>query len=363
MEIELTCTQLFDGHRLRGASRVVIRNGLVQLIEPIEGEGMFPLLSPGFVDIQMNGFSSWDVAAVDEPGLHELSNELSRVGTTSWLGTIVTAPLDRLGASIHRLHRIFSVGAVPGFMGLHLEGPFLGNSAGAHNPDWIIPIDNGWLESLPPSVKLITLAPEQSQSAAAISQLTHKGVRVSLGHSQPTKDQFESSIGAGANLITHLFNGMSGVHHRLDGLALFALTNDHVQTGLIADGVHCSSDSVNLAFRAKKPGGVVLVSDSIAWQSAWAAHRRVQIVHGAPRLPNGTLAGSSTPLSGCVRFAVRVAGVPLVSALVAATSSPARAMGWSHVGHLTEGQPADVIALDDELSVLNTWRRLPSVRG
>lgn len=363
MTTEITCNNFFDGTILRGPTRLVIEAGIVRSIETLNSGGEFHLISPGFVDVQMNGFERWDVSVCDTHEMCELDERLAQLGTTSWLATIVTAPLERLSSSLTSLHQSWSSGLVAGLAGVHVEGPFLGDSPGAHNPRWIIPIDESWLKQLPPSVRMITLAPEQQRVVEAIRLLQEMNVCTSLGHSRPTTTQFDACVEAGARMVTHLFNGMSGVHHRDDGLALSALTTDAIATGLIADLVHCSSAAISLAYRAKPAGSVVLVSDSIAWQSQWAISRGVTVSDGAPRLPDGTLAGSSTPLAQCVANTVQKAGVSLEAALRSATSAPAQVVGLSDVGHITVGKGADVVALDASLSVTRTWRRLPSERA
>ena len=363
MSIELTCEKLFDGFTLHGPRRLVIDSGVIQSISPFVGTAEFELLSPGFVDVQMNGFDKWDVSVCDVAQLEQLDDTLASLGTTSWLGTIVTAPLERLSTSIERLQQAFISSLVRGLRGVHVEGPFLGSSPGAHNPKWIVPFDFTWIATLPECVQLVTLAAEQNNAAQAVTEFMSRNIHVSIGHSQPTTDEFESVVNAGASLVTHLYNGMSGVHHRNDGLALMAMTNDKVRAGLIADLVHVSPNAISLAFRAKGPQGVCLVSDSIAWRSEWATARDVEVRDGAPRLPDGTLAGTSTPLAQCVANVVNHCGVPLENALQSATSTPARTVGLENCGFLAEGAAADVVALREDLSVVNTWRRLPSVRA
>lgn len=359
MRETLSCANLFDGETFRGPSRLIIEDGTVAALEKSDGPCDFPIVAPGYVDIQMNGFAAHDVATLDEISGPLLDEELASLGTTSWLGTVVTAPLDSLSRSLHRIDDLISKGAVPGCAGIHLEGPFLGGAPGAHNPSWITPFDLDWLASLPESLRLITVAAEQSRISEAIGRLLERHTVVSLGHSRPTKDQFDEAVNTGASLVTHVFNGMSGVHHREGGLALWALTEDRVRAGLIADMTHVSAEAVSLAFRSKGGGGICLVSDSVAWDTERARSREIVLTDGAPRLPDGTIAGSSTPLAQCVRNVVQLCGVDTASALRAATSSPARAAGLPDRGHIAVGSRADVIALDDDLHVLGTWRRLP----
>ena len=359
----LTCQKFFDGVTLHDSRRITFDAGVVTRVETYDGPCDHHLISPGLVDIQMNGFTSVDVSRSNAQELARLGEELFSLGTTSWLGTVTTAPLDALARSIGTLHDAFSSGEVSGFAGIHVEGPFLGQAPGAHRPDWIIPMNEDWCEGLPKSVQLMTLAAEQPNVASGIRLLRAKGIFVSVGHSRPTNAQWAAVREAGATIVTHLFNGMSGVHHRDEGLALDALIDDGVYAGLIADMVHVSPKAVALAFKAKGGHRVCLVSDSVAWSSEWATKRSIAIKDGAPRLPDGTLAGSSTPLAECVRLAVTEAGVPVEEALRAATSSPGHAVGLADVGYIREGEPADLVAFDDSLHVVGAWRRLVSLRG
>jgi N-acetylglucosamine-6-phosphate deacetylase len=363
MSVVVTCEHFFDGVTMHGARRVTYENGAIVAIEPFDGIPDHHVISPGFVDIQMNGFEQWDVARSSALELRDLGNRLQELGTTTWLGTITTAPLDSLSRTITTIDTGVARDEIPGCVGIHVEGPFLGAAPGAHNPSWIIPVDKGWIQQLPANVRLVTLAAEQEDVVAGISLLREKGIAVSIGHSRPNVDQWKQAREAGATLVTHLFNGMSGIHHREEGLALMALNDRDVFTGLIGDLVHVSPEAVLLAFTVKGDGRVCLVSDTVGWSSSWAQKREIEIRDGSPRLPNGTLAGSSTSLAECVRRVVTLAGVPLEQALRAATSAPADAIGLSSVGRLSIGQPADFVALDNLLYVTRTWSRLVSLRG
>ena len=144
-------------------------------------------------------------------------------------------------------------------------------------------------------------------------------------------------------------------------MALWSLLDDRLTLGLIADGRHVGTDAVALAFRAA-PGRICLVSDSVAWSHERAVARRINVRDGAASLPDGTLAGSTTSLGGCVRCAVTDAGADLAAALCAATSTPARLIGRPELGTVTVGAPCDLVFLDDELHVVGGSRRLASPR-
>lgn len=348
---------------MHGPSRLIVDDSVLVSVEPTSKQSDFYLVSPGLVDIQMNGYGRHDVSDADQETMSALDIELARLGTTSWCATIVTSPLDHLARVLTYLHEIWMQNNVVGFLGIHVEGPFLGDVPGAHRPEWIIPFDMKWLSELLPSVRLMTVGAEQGQISEAISLLKDRGVTVSIGHSRPSSQQFNDAVGAGARMVTHLYNGMSGIHHRESGLALMALTDVRVTAGLIGDLVHVNADAVALAFAAKSNRGVCLVSDSIAWESHKAKSRGIALSHGAARLPNGTLAGSCTSLAECVARVVKQCGVPIDDALRSATSVPAGLVGTTEVGRAQTGHLVDLIAFDESLHVVNTWRRLPSVRA
>lgn len=346
---------------MHGPRKVVLDEfGIVLDVSPFKGEADFFCLSPGLVDLQMNGFEDVDVASANSDEFFRLDTQLSRLGTTSWLGTVVTAPFHQLDRVVARLQQFHDDKNIRGFLGVHLEGPFLGGAPGAHRVKDIVPVDTTWVSELPSVVRMMTIAPEQENAIAGISQLKAQEIVISLGHCQPSNQQYDDAVAAGVSMVTHLFNAMSGVHHRNFGVALRALTDDRMSVGLIADLVHVQPDAVNLAFRAKGGDQICLVSDTVGWSSSAMRNLGVEATD-AVRLANGTLAGSCTPLAACVRNVVRTCGVSLEHALRAATSSPADAIGSPTIGRIGVGFACDLIAWDVSLTVVDTWRRLPSV--
>jgi N-acetylglucosamine-6-phosphate deacetylase len=178
---------------------------------------------------------------------------------------------------------------------------------------------------------------------------------VSLGHSAASLAEVLACIDAGARMITHLFNGMPALHHREPGMVGAALTDDRVVAGLIADLVHVHPTAIDIAFRAK-PGRIALVTDAVAWRSARIG--RIEIVHDgtAPRLPDGTLAGSSLTMDAAVRNVVGEAHVPLEAALLAASTTPAAMLGLDDRGTVAPGKRADLVALDrSDLRMRGVW--------
>lgn len=359
----LTTQRFFDGQVLHGPTELHLHDGRVHKLRPYAGSPEFSLVAPGFLDLQMNGYGTVDVSDCSVEELTFLDQALLSHGTTHWLATVITAPLDRLEERITFLDEVCRSGRVPGLIGIHIEGPFLGQAPGAHRTDWIVPIDMNWLDRLPESVRLVTLAPEQQMACQATELLSRRGVAVSMGHSRPSLSEMDAMVGSGAMMVTHLFNGMSGVHHRETGLALRALVDERITTGLIADMSHVSADAVALAFAAKGGRGVCLVSDTVAWESERAKRRGIQVVDGAPQLVDGTLAGSCTPLSKCVQKSVHEAGVDLKQVVLAATVTPANVIHQPLLSQVCEGAPTNLVAMDDALCVVGAWRALVSHRA
>ena len=162
-------------------------------------------------------------------------------------------------------------------------------------------------------------------------------------------------------MVTHLFNGMSGMHHRDYGMALAAMVDDRLTAGLIADGIHVSESALRLAVRAKGADNIALVTDSVAWRSregglgGSAGVVRMTLVDGAPRLDDGTLAGSCLTMDAAVRNVVNRCGVSLVDAITMASATPARLIGESAAGGSNLGFRADLVALDRDLNVCEVW--------
>jgi N-acetylglucosamine-6-phosphate deacetylase len=330
---------------------VTIDDGMIVDVRAHVGAAPDRVLVPGFVELQVNGYDDVDCATAEGDDWARLDGALRSHGVAAWCPTIVTAPLDAYPARLERI----TAAAVdhPSILGAHLEGPFLGDAHGAHNPDWVIPFDLEWLAALPAVVRIMTLGPEQPLATDSIAALVARDVLVSMGHSNATYAQAIAGADAGARLVTHLFNGMSPLHHRAPGILGAALADDRLTPSLIADGVHVDVAALRIAARAKGRGRWILVTDAVAWNT----HQRVEIVDGAPRLSNGTIAGSCARMDECVARMVQAAGIDLVDVIQAAATTPARLLGLEHErGALAAGLRADVVALDPEtLRASEVW--------
>ena len=201
----------------------------------------------------------------------------------------------------------------------------------------------------------MTIGPECGNAVEAIGLLGERGVVCSLGHTEATAAQAEEAIDAGARLFTHAFNASGDMHHRAPGALGVALSDDRLTVSLIADGIHVDPRMLRLAWKAKGAERVVLVTDATGWKAGRLGDAGVALVDGAPRLADGTLAGSALRMNDAVRYSVDAVGVELVDAIAAATSNPTRLLGLDDRGSITPGRRADLVALTDDLEVEQTW--------
>ena len=347
--MSVSCKQFFNGETLFGPHIITYdKDNTVTELVPYDGKHYdYAFIMPGLVDLQMNGFGKWYVSTASEDEMLLLDAALAACGTTSWLATITTDNIETMSTHISRISEMIKgPNGLKGLKGIHLEGPFLGRAPGAHPVEKIIPVDLNFLSNLPDTVLLVTLAPEQINAEAGIKLLRKKGIVVSLGHSKPTSVEYESAVKAGASMITHLYNGMSGVSHREEpGLALHGLTDDRILVGIITDGIHVGPLAVKLAFKAKPTGSICIVSDTIPSDARFIQK------NGANYLADsGILAGSCSPLSMGLKNAI-LAGVPFVEALKAATSNPAKCIGLD-AGYIRIGKKCDMVYFDENFNVM-----------
>jgi N-acetylglucosamine-6-phosphate deacetylase len=335
---------------LHGPGAVLVDEGRIVDIEPARAADTTParILAPGFIDLQVNGIGPIDVADAEGADWDALDALLLAQGVTTWCPTLVSAPLERFAAPLERIAAaaLRSDDTVrPTIFGAHLEGPFLGGAPGAHPLKFLQPPDLHWLENLPDIVRVVTLAPERARAVEAVRLLSSRGILVSLGHSTASFEESRAAIDAGAQLVTHCFNGMGPLHHRQPGLIGAALTDDRVAVSMIADLIHVHPAVVALVFRAKTARRVALVTDAVAWQGQG----------DTPRLVDGTLMGSTLTADAAIRHAVQHCDTSLADAVRAAATTPADLLGLPDRGRIEPGARADLVTLNPDLSVECTW--------
>lgn len=325
----------------------------------INAEGL--IVSPGFIDVQINGGFGTDLLS-DPVGMWELGRQLPRHGVTGFLPTIITSPPNCTEAAMVALRNRPEdhVGAQP--LGLHFEGPMLSPARpGAHPVHHLAVADAAVIAdwSRENGVLLVTIAPELAGATAVIGALVDRGVTVSAGHSEATADQTRAGITAGVTMVTHLFNAMSPLGHRNPNLVGVALAEPKLATSVIVDGVHLVPEVVSLIWQAKGADGLVLVTDAVAPMGMGPGTYRfggmtTKADEREVRSSEGILAGSILTMDRAVRNLVAFAGCEPASALLTASTTPATVIGETDRGRLETGAVADVVLLDEDLEVMVT---------
>jgi N-acetylglucosamine-6-phosphate deacetylase len=367
----LSAPRVVAGERVLRPGAVVLDGGRVAAVLP-ERPAPDPshlcldhgVLVPGLVDLQVNGFAGVDLADADAAGWARVAGALAATGVTSFLPTFITAPLDRLAASLGAARAAMERSGGARVLGAHAEGPFLSPARpGAHDPAAMLDPSPAAVERLLQAgegvLAVATLAPERPGGLAAVARLAEAGVVVSVGHSDATGAVVAAAADAGARMVTHLFNAQRGLHQREPGVAGQGLVDRRLTLGLIADFHHVHPTVCRLVLAAA-PGRVALVTDAVA--AAGMPPGRYLLggvaVHvsqeGPPRRDDGTIAGSTLRLD---RAVANLAGLGhgLAEAVAAASRVPADLLGRGDLGRIAPGARADLAWLDDDLRALATW--------
>ncbi|MES5046283.1 N-acetylglucosamine-6-phosphate deacetylase [Rhizobium nepotum] len=364
--------RIFDGAAWHDDKVLLTRDGHVAAIsdstptdaQTIDANGL--LIAPGFIDLQVNGGGG--VMFNNQPdvtGVARICSAHAQFGTTGLMVTLITDRPDVTSKAAQA--GIAALKAqVPGFLGLHFEGPHLSVARkGTHDPALIRKMEKADLEVLTgckaelPFV-MTTIAPENT-TVEQVAALRQAGIIVSLGHTDAGLDVATTYADAGASMVTHLFNAMSPLGHREPGLVGAALSNGKLDCGLIADGFHVDPAAIGIALRAKNgPARIFLVTDAMSTigtddDGFELNGRRVYRNGGRLTLADGTLAGADIDMLSCIRFMHEKMEMPLEEALRMASAYPAQAIGASAKGKLLPGFDADFVMLTPDLQMHSTW--------
>jgi N-acetylglucosamine-6-phosphate deacetylase len=313
------------------------------------------IATPGFVDLQVNGFAGQDFFSADANGYRRAGEALLECGVTAYQPTFITSHEEELTAALGEVPRN---GAAPRIIGAHLEGPFIApKRLGTHPADARRDPDSSLLRRLLDAgpVSHVTLAPELPGAYELVALLRARGITVSYGHSDATAAEARDAFAHGVKTVTHIFNAMRPFAAREPGLAGAALVSNEVVVQVILDGVHLADDTARLVWQAAA-GRVAIVSDAIA--AAGAGDGRytiagvdVEVENGTARRADQVLAGSTVSMIGAVRNLVAL-GASVAAALSAASEVPAQVAGRPELGTLAPGATADIVVLDDRLEIV-----------
>jgi N-acetylglucosamine-6-phosphate deacetylase len=339
---------------------------------------------PGFIDVHVHGLEGIDTLD-GVTAIAAIAERMPRFGVTGFCPTSLAcdpATLRRMLAGV----RIARTTRPPGgarVLPAHLESNFINPDYKGAQPESCLrsvrqnsPRRSGeavkaggaWtgddilaeIAAARPDVGIITLAPELDGAIELIRDLVSHGHHVSLGHSGATYDQALEGIRAGARQATHLFNRMPPLGHRAPGLTAAVLESDDVIVELICDGVHVHPAMMRVALAAKRPERVMAITDGTGGSGlpvgAKATIGGYSItIRDAAYLDDGTIAGSSLTMDRAFAKLTAEIGLSLSDAATVCATTPARALGLQGFGVLAPGAVADLVVLDRDLRVMQTW--------
>lgn len=313
-----------------------------------------PLILPGFIDLHVHGGAGHDIMEGGDAVRH-VSRLHARHGTTSLLATTMTAPLADLREALAALGPVCAqrCAGASRVLGVHLEGPYISEAKLGAQPPFARPASYAEIQQLNAlaPIRLITLAPEVAGNLDMIAALCAEGYKVQLGHTTGSYEDGLAALQQGATGFTHLFNAMSGLHHRDPGMVGAALAHARFAE-LIPDLLHVHPGAIRAALRAIPC--LYCVTDSTAatgmpdGEYVLGRHKVFKCMGGV-RLEDGTLAGSTLSMDQALRNLVDTLGLDLADASRRVSTHAADHLGLAERGRLAEGAWADVVVLDRDL--------------
>ena len=368
----ITNCRLYDAEDDKETVSILVEDGVISRIGNIEAEADCDVLdahgriaAPGFLDVHIQGAGGADILDGKREGLEAISKTCARFGTTGFLATTV---YNANGDNGHLTLAADCTGRDLGganLIGIHLEGPFIAeNKRGMIQPDCICPASMKVLDKIMDMtgghLAMMTIAPEVEGCLEMIRRLVDSNIVASFAHSGADYEQTLAGITAGISHTTHLFNAMLGIHHREPGPLVAIFENEDVTAQLIADGVHIHPSVLKLAFEILGPERVVLITDgmqAMGLPDGQYVYNGVEYEskNGAARYKDGTLIGTALGLSELVKRFIGFTGYGIDIAVKTVTENPAKILGLEdRKGSIAVGKDADLVLLDDDLSVQTT---------
>lgn len=319
----------------------------------------------GFVDVHNHGAFGVDVNTATADDLRKLSKSLASVGVTAWLPTFVPDANENYQTVIDAIDEVMQTqdaeDAEPAarILGVHYEGIFANEKmCGALRTEYFKTYKNGnELAELPRlktpnAIHFTTLAPEIEGGLALIKELKKQNWIVSIGHTNANVETLDEALEAGATHITHLFNAMTGIHHRDIGVAGWSLTNDKMSCEIIADGIHVHPEMLKFAYKNKGAEKLALVSDSVKMAGLgdgvydlW--NEKIAVENGKTRNEKGSIAGSVITMLDAVKMMMSL-GISVDEVSVMASLAPAKVLGIDKdYGSIEQGKRADAVVFDE----------------
>ncbi|WP_050182022.1 N-acetylglucosamine-6-phosphate deacetylase [Domibacillus robiginosus] len=323
------------------------------------------LILPGAVDIHIHGAAGADTMDATHHSLHKMASFLPSEGTTAFLATTMTQEKRAIESALQSFSSYKQKPGEAEITGIHLEGPFISpKHPGAQPSEAIIEPDTElfeqWQALSGGHIRLVTLAPEETNGLDLVSHLAHLHITASAGHTDATFDQLCHAAEAGLTHVTHLYNGMRGMHHREPGTAGGALLHRDLYVEMIVDGIHIHPQMVRLAFEQKTANRTVLITDSMRAKGLPDGEydlggQAVSVENGKAVLGDGTLAGSTLSMQQAIRNMRKFTNCTIRDIVKMTAENPARQVRlFERKGSIAPGKDADLVIYDEQFQVQKT---------
>jgi len=328
-------------------------------------------ISPGFIDIHVNGANGADVSKVNSKTFSTMGNFFAKSGTTAYVGTTITSASKDILKALLFARNYLKEDKIDGaeLLGIHMEGPYISpEQSGAHPKQFLaLPKPEHYKPFLEYNDVLLkmTIAPELEGAEQLVKDLRKRNIVVSAGHTNGIYSEMKGAIDAGVTHATHFFCNMS--HFRRDKLKRVAgvvetlLYDDRVTGALIGDGWHVGPQLMKLLIKAKGVDRVCFVTDAMPAVGLPDGIHKVGDVeavveNGIARLKdNSAYAGSVTTMNVCVRNGINQVGLSLIDAVRMSSLTPAKIIGVANrKGSLEKGKDADITIFDSEINIKRT---------
>ncbi len=327
----------------------------------IDGKGSY--VAPGLIDLHNHGRHGYDCMDATEKAIETIARHQLKHGVTAFLGTTMTQTKENILAALKNAGKMTGlIESGSELLGVYVEGPYFSpEKKGAQPLSEIRDPDNAELEAMieasDGTIKIVALAPERKHAIGTIRYLRERNIHVAMGHTNATFEEAHAAIRAGADMATHLFNGMRAFHHREPGIIGACLTSDDVYAELIVDGIHLHEKTVELAIRSKTPENIILISDAMRAADMPNGEydlggQTVFMKGGTARLKDGSLAGSTLNLFDAVRRMVKTYGYDYPEVFRMGSLNPAKAIDMDdRFGEIAPGKASDMIVFDQEFDL------------
>lgn len=327
----------------------------------IDGGGKY--LLPGAFEIHIHGANGVDAMDADENFIEKISSHLPTTGTTSFLATTMTGTFENIRSSIENLSDyVYSGGAE--MLGIHQEGPFISTKhPGAQDPKFILPPDPDEIRTLQElsnvQIRLITYAPEEDPNHEFLTALNDLHIIPSAGHTDATYQQLKEAYNHGLRHITHLYNGMRGLHHREPGVVGYSYLGD-ANVEIIADGVHSNPEMVRLAYDNITSSRMIMITDAMRAQGLPDGEydlggQNVHVNGNEARLESGDLAGSVLTMKQAVKNMFEFTDCGWTDIVKMTSHNALKSLGMlDSRGLLEAGYPADLVIYNENQSLTMT---------